>query len=187
MAQTGPISEKRGAKMNRARVQSNQDAIVKAEEFNKQKHGEVVCFFCRCRVKGTPTYSRNRGDQQMTVAGYFSLWPGVSRDSQCRFDIGKTVQKWVAYSRAIRNIDRDAQPILERMAQGQPAEFILHILVESIEKFRYGFRANRPRWHPAEESDELGNDYIQTNKVLKPYFRSSSEIERFAGISFIST
>ncbi len=163
--------------MSRARLASNQGQDISASAFEKETHGEVVCFWCRCRVKGVRAYSKTVGNEIIIVPAYFSLWPNVQHSDNCRFNIEETVKRFVANSQVIRRIGPNAVPILSKVAQGQAAEFRLHILMEALQKQTYGFGALRRRSPQNKREEEpLGHEYIRTDEVLKPYFRTAKGI-----------
>ena len=165
--------------MSRARLASDQSQLLLAFDFDKNKHGEVVCFYCRCRVRGVRAYPRTVGDERIVVPAYFSLWPNIEHEVWCRYNVEKTIQRFVAYSKAIRKIDRDATPILEKIGQGQAAEFRLHILMEALERQTFDIERSVRRvgtLRPRDSDGPTGTEFIRTNKVLTPYFRTAKGI-----------
>ncbi len=181
MTTTQTISKpKAGAKMGQARLKNNLSEWIWASDFDKDKHGEVVCFDnrCLCRVKGVRAYPKTVGDEQIIVPAYFSLWPNVEHAHSCRYNVEKTIKKFVARSKAIRQIDQSALPILEKIGQGQAAEFRLHILMEALEKTTYGIRPRKRSGSPIHRIPQspTGTEYIRTDKVLTPYFRTAKGI-----------
>lgn len=172
-------SAKRGARMSQARLHKNAEKIVEASTYDREKDGAVVCISCRCPVNGVRGYPRNVCDEQIFVPAFFRLEQGINHGPKCKYNVEKTIRMLVGRSKAIRKIDREAQPILDKIGQGQKAEFRLHILMEAIQKAMYGFwRPRRPGSAiSGPKTDEpIGTEYIRTPKVLKPYFRSAKGV-----------
>ena len=165
--------------MPRARLSINTARVVEASAYQKNRDGDVVCIHCRCPVSGVRSYSRNDEDEheQHIVPAYFRLAKGAVHGPRCRFNVEKTMQWFVGFSRAIRKIDRDALPILERIGQGYQAVFRLHILMEALRKAQYGLLPSRGTQRSQSASAEpAGTEYIRSPKVLRPYFRSAKGI-----------
>ncbi len=164
--------------MDRARLQQTPEIVVNAGEYDRDKHGGVLCVHCRCAVNGVRSYPKNIADEQVVIAAHFRLAANIDHAWACRYNVEKTITRFVANSKAIRKIDADAKPILERVAQGHPAEFRLHILMDAIGKATSGVPQPSPgaRYKHREPDESAGADYVRTTRVLKPYFRTAKGI-----------
>lgn len=92
---------KGGSKMDRARLQGAQEIVIKASDYAKDHHGKVVCAHCRCPVTGVSRYSPNVRDEQVIIAAHFRLAANIDHNWTCRYNIEKTMTRWVANSKSI--------------------------------------------------------------------------------------
>ena len=103
--------------------------------------------------------------------------PRVCHARGCKYNVEKTIARFVAYSRAVKSIDKNATPILERIASKQAAEVRLHILMEALHKAKEQAHASSGRVNPYRAVlAPTGTEYIRTEKVLKSYFRNAQGI-----------
>lgn len=161
-------------------LQANPAQTVSASEYDKAKHGGVLCpdRRCGCVLEGIPAYTRNVGDNQVNVSAFFRLPKnaeknGLGHKPSCRFNVEKTITRLVAKSKEIKNLDSEAEPILAT-ARGQGAEFRLHILMESLELTSNGWTNN---WDTAASAKSgIGTRYVRSERLLSPYLRMAKAV-----------
>ncbi len=164
------------ARMSRARMGANHDVVVLAKDFQKEKHTDMVCYFCLCPVAGVSGGTRTVGDNKIFIDPFYRLLPsaekkGTGHHPDCDYNVEKTVTVLVAESQAIESLNDAAQALLSRRT-GKKTTLRLHILMEIL-------RVNQEATEGTilEDAGGLfrkrsGVKYVRSGKVLDSYLKS---------------
>ncbi len=160
-------------RMSKARLRSNPNEFVTAEQYTRSVHGSAICIShgCQCRLTHVPRGTRQLDDREVKVAAYFKRRVGSDHSLKCRFNIQATVNKLVAYSMPAVNFEN----IFEKV-DDKKVLFRLNISTEAINVVRaiQGTQGNK-----YEEQFRACN-YVRSPRVLIPYLRSTKAIVALA-------
>lgn len=164
-------------RMRTARLLSDPAVIVRAEDYLKAVHHDIVCHSCRCTVHGTAAYERNQNGRQVQVRAFFSVSAGIRHKENCRFNVQRTIDLLVAQSSKIRSLDEDAVPLLTRESGSKKAEFRLHIMMDCL-------RAGSPSTLAASDPERIahqtiGGHYVRSDRVLRSYLNTIKSLLAF--------
>lgn len=163
------------ARMDSARLQSNSTRIVHARDYEKVIHGPAVCEDCHCEVVGVHGGVRNVNGEQIQIDAFFRLPPhaesrGTGHTSNCHYNVGRIVERIVAQSREIKDLDEEADLLVA--ARKRRAEFRLHILMETLRwmsaKFTNANADSREQVEPP-----IGTRYVRSEEWLTPYLKTA--------------
>lgn len=128
--------------------------------------------------------SRNVNGDQVGVDAFFRLPGGAARNGRghtaaCRFNLEATAKRLVATSQEMRRLDGGAELLLDA-ARRKGAEFRLHILMELLPSLRQGWRTDAAD-AAAGACARMGNDYVRSSRLLKPYLRVAKAVLSLIG------
>ena len=159
------------ARMGKARLKANQSIVIKAREYEKAKHGPVLCYDCRCPVRGVPRTTPTRHGKQVNVPAYFGLpakaeAKGRGHKADCRYNIKADLEILVAESQELKNLDPDSESVIRSLNNGR-VEFRLHILMKTL------YESSVYRWDDSDDDNggkpRIGTRYKKSGRVLNPY------------------
>ena len=170
------------ATVKEARLRTNPEVFVKAADYRKWEHGAVLCPQKRCLTPmlGVSATRKNVNGKPVNVDPLFRLPPNAEKDGKghtpvCKYNIQKTVTRWVARSREFKNFDKDAELLLEGLASGK-AEFRLHILMDALSRSSYLASSNGNSDKFQTEPGFVGTRYIRSSRQLKAYLKVAKAI-----------
>ena len=164
-------------RMRTARLLSDPAVIVRAGDYIKAVHQDIVCHSCRCTVHGTAAYERNQNGRQVQVRAFFSVSAGIRHKENCRFNVQRTMDLLVARSSKIRSLDEEAIPLLAREPGGKKAEFRLHIMMDCLGAGPPSTLAAANPQRVAYQA--IGGHFVRSDRVLSSYLNTTRSLLAF--------
>jgi len=164
----------KGIKMVRAfKHNGNTKQVCEIEKLSKNDNGTIFCEdeICRTRIEYNSGYTREATNTK--VAPYLRLAKDCVHKSGCKNSVSGAVKVFVRDSNNVENI----QNIFDELANGHYT-FRLN-LVEQSQK-QMNDLVKKITKEP--NNEQLGSDFIKTNKKLASYFKSASGIARLRSL-----
>jgi len=157
--------------MKIARRKTNPEVFVRAADYNKAVHGDVVCNSCRCAVLGKSAYICNKNMQQICVRAFYSVFPRTRHKESCKYNAQRTMDVMVARSSKVTTLDENAVLMLARGSGKKKAEFRLHIMMDSVRASSwFTLASTNPERVPYQS---IGGHYVRSSRVLSSYLNTA--------------
>lgn len=178
------------AKIDRARLKSNNSIFILANDYDKSIHGEVICpdFRCGCNVTRVKPQSRNiekidGSTEQVHVDSFFRLPKGSKNTDRghshnCKYNYTETINKLLSMSNFIDSFISNEDSLISRNSCGK-IEFRLHILMKILSNFPNNIdylQKINPNEIGNSINNIIGNKYSASDKRLLPYLRLAKAI-----------
>ena len=166
--------------MSLARLRSDPSIKIRAREYQRSKHRDVCCVHCLCAVEGVASTTRTIAEEgkQVFIDAYFRLpknaeKKGAGHKPNCRFNIGKTLERFVARSKEIKTFDNNAE-LLFSPTQGKQVELRLHIMMKAIRSASWNSTVEGS--NHASEMMATGTRYSSSGRTLRPYLKMAKAV-----------